>query len=111
MVRLSVFIRKLLFQLSARLSTLKRFLVVQREGGRVPRTVEVELMEDLVDSCVPGDEVTVTGIVKVTLYSLQIPQSILLFKNPNRILNIELLHSVKNLLEICKIPSIGYFKC
>uniref|UniRef100_A0A1B6LNA8 DNA helicase MCM8 n=1 Tax=Graphocephala atropunctata TaxID=36148 RepID=A0A1B6LNA8_9HEMI len=37
----------------------------QREGGRVPRTVEVELTEDLVDSCVPGDEVTITGIVKV----------------------------------------------
>ncbi|XP_054257104.1 DNA helicase MCM8-like isoform X2 [Macrosteles quadrilineatus] len=37
----------------------------QREGGRVPRTVEVELTEDLVDSCVPGDEVTITGVVKV----------------------------------------------
>ncbi|XP_046658470.1 DNA helicase MCM8 [Homalodisca vitripennis] len=37
----------------------------QREGGRVPRNVEVELTEDLVDSCVPGDEVTITGIVKV----------------------------------------------
>lgn len=37
----------------------------QREGGRVPRTVEVELTEDLVDSCVPVDEVTITGVVKV----------------------------------------------
>ncbi|PSN44603.1 DNA helicase MCM8 [Blattella germanica] len=37
----------------------------QREGGRVPRTVECELTEDLLDSCVPGDIVTVTGIVKV----------------------------------------------
>lgn len=36
-----------------------------REGGRVPRNVEVELMEDLVDSCVPGDVVTVTGIIRV----------------------------------------------
>ncbi|XP_071552427.1 DNA helicase MCM8-like [Panulirus ornatus] len=38
----------------------------QREGGRVPRTVECEVREDLVDSCVPGDMVTVTGIVKVS---------------------------------------------
>ncbi|KAJ9579973.1 hypothetical protein L9F63_004356 [Diploptera punctata] len=37
----------------------------QREGGRVPRTVECELTEDLLDSCVPGDVVTITGIVKV----------------------------------------------
>ncbi|KAI5740476.1 hypothetical protein M8J76_004215 [Diaphorina citri] len=32
------------------------------EGGRVPRTVECELTEDLVESCVPGDIVTITGI-------------------------------------------------
>lgn len=32
----------------------------------MPRTVEVELTEDLVDSCVPGDEVTITGVVKVS---------------------------------------------
>ncbi|XP_066964761.1 DNA helicase MCM8-like [Macrobrachium rosenbergii] len=38
----------------------------QREGGRVPRTVECEVREDLVDSCVPGDMITVTGIVKVS---------------------------------------------
>ncbi|XP_021920496.1 DNA helicase MCM8 isoform X1 [Zootermopsis nevadensis] len=37
----------------------------QREGGRVPRTVECELTEDLLDSCIPGDVVTITGIVKV----------------------------------------------
>lgn len=36
-----------------------------REGGRVPRNVEVELMEDLVDSCVPGDIVTISGIMRV----------------------------------------------
>ncbi|MCL7036690.1 hypothetical protein MKW94_027520 [Papaver nudicaule] len=35
------------------------------EEGRVPRTVECELSEDLVDACIPGDVVTVTGIVKV----------------------------------------------
>ena len=32
--------------------------------GRVPRTVEVELLDTLVDTCVPGDIVSVTGIVK-----------------------------------------------
>ncbi|XP_038988371.1 probable DNA helicase MCM8 [Phoenix dactylifera] len=35
------------------------------EEGRVPRTVECELTEDLVDSCIPGDVVTVTGIINV----------------------------------------------
>ncbi|XP_032818836.1 DNA helicase MCM8 isoform X1 [Petromyzon marinus] len=37
----------------------------QREAGRIPRTVECELTHDLVDSCVPGDVITLTGIVKV----------------------------------------------
>ncbi|CAM8916912.1 unnamed protein product [Rhodiola kirilowii] len=35
------------------------------EEGRVPRTVECELTEDLVDTSIPGDVVTVTGIIKV----------------------------------------------
>ncbi|GAA0156192.1 DNA metabolism protein [Lithospermum erythrorhizon] len=35
------------------------------EEGRVPRTVECELTEDLVDACIPGDIVTVTGIIQV----------------------------------------------
>lgn len=34
------------------------------EEGRIPRTVECELTEDLVDACVPADVVTVCGIVK-----------------------------------------------
>lgn len=38
----------------------------QRETGRIPRTVECHLTSDLCDSCVPGDNVTVTGIVRVT---------------------------------------------
>lgn len=38
----------------------------QREAGRIPRTIECELVQDLVDSCVPGDVVTITGIVKVS---------------------------------------------
>jgi DNA helicase MCM8 len=33
--------------------------------GRVPRPVDVELLDDLADSCAPGDVVTVTGLVKV----------------------------------------------
>ena len=35
-------------------------------SGRVPRTLECELTEDLVDCCVPGDVVTINGIVKCT---------------------------------------------
>lgn len=31
----------------------------------MPRTVECELVEDLVDMCIPGDVVTVTGIIRV----------------------------------------------
>lgn len=38
----------------------------QREAGRIPRTIECELVHDLVDSCVPGDVITVAGIVKVS---------------------------------------------
>lgn len=30
----------------------------------MPRTVECELTEDLVDACIPGDVVTVTGIIR-----------------------------------------------
>lgn len=36
------------------------------DPGRVPRTIEVELTEDNVDSCVPGDVVTICGQVKVS---------------------------------------------
>ena len=32
--------------------------------GRIPRTIECELTEDLVDSCIPGDIASFTGIVK-----------------------------------------------
>ncbi|EDQ88139.1 uncharacterized protein MONBRDRAFT_9453 [Monosiga brevicollis MX1] len=37
----------------------------QREAGRVPRTVEVELFADQVDRCKPGDVVMVSGEVRV----------------------------------------------
>ena len=36
----------------------------------MPRTVECELKDDLIESCIPGDVVTCSGIVKVSkLYS------------------------------------------
>lgn len=35
------------------------------DSGRIPRTIDVELLEDLVDCCSPGDVVTVLGLVKV----------------------------------------------
>ena len=38
----------------------------RREAGRIPRTIECELTADLVDSCVPGDMVTVAAVVKAT---------------------------------------------
>ncbi|XP_010904530.1 DNA helicase MCM8 [Esox lucius] len=38
----------------------------QREAGRIPRTVECHLTSDLCDSAVPGDTVTITGIVRVS---------------------------------------------
>ena len=37
----------------------------KEEVGRVPRTLEVELTRDLVDSCSAGDVVTALGIIKV----------------------------------------------
>ena len=37
--------------------------IAQHETGKVPRTVEVELSEDLCDAARPGDVVTVTGVV------------------------------------------------
>ena len=35
------------------------------DSGRVPRTVDCELTADLTGSCVPGDSVTVCGLVQV----------------------------------------------
>ena len=34
------------------------------EPGRIPRTVQVEAFDDLVDKVVPGDEVLLAGIVR-----------------------------------------------
>lgn len=35
------------------------------EEGRMPRTVDAEVLDDLIDTCIPGDVVTVCGIVRV----------------------------------------------
>ena len=36
----------------------------EHEEGRVPRTVECEVRGEVVDSCLPGEVVTVCGFVK-----------------------------------------------
>ena len=33
--------------------------------SRIPRTIECELTDDLVDACVPGDIIVATGEIKV----------------------------------------------
>uniref|UniRef100_A0A7S2ZNK1 DNA helicase n=1 Tax=Rhodosorus marinus TaxID=101924 RepID=A0A7S2ZNK1_9RHOD len=35
-----------------------------REVGRMPRTLDIELVSDLIDSCNPGDTVTICGVSK-----------------------------------------------
>ena len=39
--------------------------VDHKDSGRVPRSIEAEITDDLVDTCVPGDVITISGIVKV----------------------------------------------
>ena len=38
----------------------------RREAGKISRTMECKLTSDRVDSCTPGDMVTITAIVKAT---------------------------------------------
>ena len=45
----------------------------RREEGRMPRTVECELKDDLIESCIPGDVVTCSGIVKVDTAAVVFP--------------------------------------
>lgn len=47
----------------------------QRETGRIPRTMECHLTSDLCDSCVPGDTVAVTAIVRVANESTDIAET------------------------------------
>lgn len=37
----------------------------QEAAGRIPRNLDIEVTKDLVESCVPGDQVTVSGLVKM----------------------------------------------
>lgn len=41
-------------------------VIADETGGRVPRHLDVELQEDLVEQCIPGDVVTIGGIVRYT---------------------------------------------
>ena len=59
----------------------------KEEAGRVPRTLEVELTRDLVDSCSAGDVVTVLGIIKVLSTDaeagmLSSPNAVAAFRTP-----------------------------
>lgn len=38
---------------------------VQNSKGSMPRMIDIELMDDLVNTCMPGDDITLTGIIKV----------------------------------------------
>jgi len=40
--------------------------LAQQDAGRIPRTVECELTEDLVDSCVPGDVVRAVACLSLS---------------------------------------------
>ena len=51
------------------------------DAGRIPRTIEIHLFGDLVDGVTPGDLVTITGIVKVPLFSSVSSNRLLLSKN------------------------------
>ncbi|XP_050448196.1 DNA helicase MCM8-like isoform X2 [Cataglyphis hispanica] len=37
----------------------------QENKGRVPKILDVELMDNLVNICMPGDDITLTGIIKI----------------------------------------------
>ncbi|XP_011497255.1 PREDICTED: DNA helicase MCM8-like [Ceratosolen solmsi marchali] len=37
----------------------------ESDQGQIPRVMDIELCEDLIDTCMPGDDVTITGIIKM----------------------------------------------
>lgn len=37
----------------------------------MPRILDVKIVDDLVDTCMPGDDLMLTGIVKVSVYAVQ----------------------------------------
>jgi len=38
---------------------------LQEIKGRIPKVLDIELLDDLVNICMPGDDITLTGIIKV----------------------------------------------
>ena len=92
------------------------------EAGRIPRTVECEISEDLVDCCIPGDVMTVSGVVKSRSISAGMPGNsakgkclFLLFLDVNSVSNskttengkLDLLQfAMKDLLGVQKIASL-----
>jgi len=38
---------------------------MNHEAGRIPRNLDIEVTKDLVESCVPGDQIVVSGLVKM----------------------------------------------
>lgn len=60
-LRSSVYTRTEAFQ-TIRLQ--ESMLGARSEHGQVPRSIEIELTQDLVDVVCPGDDVTITGILK-----------------------------------------------
>lgn len=38
----------------------------------MPRMVDIELMDELVNTCMPGDDITLTGIIKVNIANYKI---------------------------------------
>jgi hypothetical protein len=78
-----------------------------RESGRIPRTLECELTNDLVDACVPGDIATVSGEVKVvsvdegTSKGKKKEQTMfLLFVHPPLFVNSDVVLNIPSLLRI-----------
>lgn len=52
--------------------------ILQENKGRVPKILDVELMDNLVNICMPGDDITLTGIIKVILKNNYIKMLIVL---------------------------------
>lgn len=77
------------------------------DAGRVPRTIEVELTEDNVDSCVPGDVVTICGQVKVS-GMLVVRMHLIFFRNSTETWPVEAQPVYVRLLYRCQL--IGHPK-